>query len=85
MKPENMMDEHEVKSACETLLRAEEIKGNAELMKKVHAEMSKKKKHITSVSDLRKKADEMAEASEDESEAPAVEVEIEMPEKKKKA
>jgi hypothetical protein len=71
MKPGETKEiqDYEVKEAAECLLKAEEIKANKSLMEKVHEHMEGKKKHIMSVADLRKKADEIAEASE-ESEAP---------------
>lgn len=47
------IDQYEVEDAVRTLIRAEEVKGNAELMKLVGAEVNKKKKAINSIADLK--------------------------------
>jgi hypothetical protein len=46
----------EVDSAVETLMKAEEIKGNAELMTKVNEKLGKKESAIKSLAHLRKVA-----------------------------
>lgn len=59
-------DQWEVDSAVETLLRAEEIKKNAPLMKAVQKKLSGKAKAIRSVQDLRKLGNQMGEEEEAE-------------------
>lgn len=54
---------HEIESAAETLMRAEEIKKNKALMPHVHKHLSKKKHAINSIADLKKVAKELAEDS----------------------
>lgn len=60
------IEEYEVDSACEALMRAEEIKGNPELMALVQKKLSKKKKAIKSIQDIREKAANMDESSKEE-------------------
>lgn len=44
------MDEWEIRSAADSLLRAEEIKADKELMKEVQKELEKRKKALNAVS-----------------------------------
>lgn len=60
------IEDYEVDSACEALMRAEEIKGNKELMALVHKKLSKKKTAIKSIQDIREKAANMDESSGEE-------------------
>lgn len=64
-------EKYEIEDAVRTLIRAEEIKADAKLMAACSAHLSKQKKHIDSVSGLRKKAaeldsEEASPAEEDE-------------------
>lgn len=68
MKPEATMpmgakkiEDYEVDSACDTLMRAEEIKHNEELMKLVRKKLAKKQKAINSIADLKAAREEMLE------------------------
>jgi len=59
-------DEYELKEACETLAKAEEIKANPKMMKALQPMLEKKAKAYMSLSDLRdlagqKKMEEMTE------------------------
>lgn len=58
---ETKYDKYAVECAARTLMEAEEIKQDPKMMKLVQAHMTKKKKAITSIQDLRNKADEMSE------------------------
>ena len=58
-KKDDGMDKYEVEHAARTLMEAEEIKGNEALLKKVMSHLKAKKKAISSVEGLRKKAKEM--------------------------
>lgn len=49
-------DEYELKEACETLAKAEEIKANPKLMKALQPLLEKKQKAYASLSDLREMA-----------------------------
>lgn len=57
-------EQYEIDSAARTLLEAEEIKMNPKLMKHVLKQLAKKKKAISSLDELRAKANNF---SEDES------------------
>lgn len=46
-------DEYEIKSCAETLIKAEEIKKDEKKMKAIHAYLSKKKKAISSIADIK--------------------------------
>lgn len=59
------IEDYEVDGACEALMRAEEIKGNPEMMALVQKKMAKKKKAIRSIQDMRQHAAMMDDASED--------------------
>lgn len=54
-KPDNYQDHH-VDSALETLMRAEDIKGDHKMMKLVKHKIGKKKKSIESIAELREVA-----------------------------
>jgi hypothetical protein len=60
-KGKKKYEDYEVKEAADTLMKAEEIKGNKELMACVHPHLASKKKAISSISDLRKMAEKMSE------------------------
>lgn len=69
------MKDYEIESALDTLIRAKEIQGNKELMKKVSELASKKKKVLTSLEDLKEarlkaltEPDEEEESEDDEEE-----------------
>ena len=51
-KSKEKYDEYEVKSAVDTLLRAEEIKDNKDLMKLVNVELGKKGKALNKITSL---------------------------------
>lgn len=61
-QPEKMgkFEKYECEDALRTLTRAEEIKADPELMKEVQKLAKKQKKTISSIADLRARADEMA-------------------------
>lgn len=60
-------DQYAVQSAMDTLIRAEEIRADAKMMGLVQKELSKKKKAINSIADLKAAAAEMdKEESEEE-------------------
>lgn len=50
---EKEIPDHEIECAAQDLMRAEKHKANKELMKKVHAHLSDKKKTIESIQDIR--------------------------------
>jgi hypothetical protein len=52
------IDDYEVEAAAETLMKAEKIKADPELMKLVTAHLEKKKGHITSIEDVIRIRDE---------------------------
>lgn len=52
-------EKYEVESWASTLMKAEEIKANPEKMKYVKMCLDKKKKAISSIDDLRKRAQEV--------------------------
>jgi hypothetical protein len=52
MEGEEKEDSWEIDSACETLMRAEEIKKDEDLMEKVNKKLKKKMGSIKSVADL---------------------------------
>lgn len=70
MNDQKEMNDMEVDCAVDALMRAEEIKQDPELMKKVLERVSVKKKAISSIEQLRKVAMDKinGEDSEDESE-----------------
>jgi len=53
------IEDYEVDSACDCLMRAEEIKKNKDLMALVHKKLSGKESTIKSIKELREKAAEM--------------------------
>jgi hypothetical protein len=55
--------DHEIESAAETLMKAEQIKQNKKLMPHVHAHLAKKQHAINSIADLKKVAKELNEGS----------------------
>jgi hypothetical protein len=59
MKMEEKEEEHEVDCAVETLIRAEEIKKDPELMAKVLERTKEKQQVLKSIAGLRKKAAEV--------------------------
>ena len=59
-------DKYEVDNAVDTLLRAEEIKGNADLMTHVEKCLAKKYRAIQSVRDLKDAAKELDEEDDEE-------------------
>lgn len=58
--------EHEIESAAETLLRAEQIKKDVKMMPYVNKYLKKKMSAIESIADIRKKAQDMGEYGEDD-------------------
>ena len=69
-KPEkkNGFEKYEIEGACDTLLRAEEIKQNPKLMAEVLKQMGKKKKAYDSIASLKAKRDEMFTQKPDQDE-----------------
>lgn len=63
---EGEYEEHEIECAVNDLLRAEEIRQDPALMKKVLERAEKKRKAITSITGLRKKAAEVSKRDADE-------------------
>ncbi len=64
-KDDHKYDEYAVQSAMDTLIRAEEIRSDEKMMGLVNKQLSKKKKAINSIADLKAKAAEM-DAEEEE-------------------
>ncbi len=60
-------DKYEVDSACDTLLRAEEIKKNKALFAACQKKLAGKIEAIKSIADLRRVASEKQEESEEQS------------------
>ena len=55
------MDDWEIKDSADTLLKAEVIKNNPKLMKKISKLFKEKKRAINSIEDLRKRRFELKE------------------------
>jgi hypothetical protein len=66
IKESKKLDKYEVEAAARDLLRAKEIEKNPELFKAVKEHLSKQKKSIESIEDIREAAEEMAEKDESE-------------------
>lgn len=64
MEKMGTFDKYEVENACDTLLRAEEIKKNPELMAEVSKIIDKKHSAITSLKGLRAKKAEILSGKE---------------------
>jgi hypothetical protein len=77
--------DHEIKHAMDTLVEAEKIKANPELMEHVTKEAQKHKKAITSVADLKAKIAEMDEADLPKAPTDETTEEVAAPKKKKSA
>jgi hypothetical protein len=60
-KKKEGFEEYEIKGALDDLMRAEEHKANPKLMAAVHKHAHKKKKALSSISELRQKRQEMSE------------------------
>jgi hypothetical protein len=59
MKPKKGPEKYEIENAARTLMEAEEIKQNKELMPHVHKHIAKKQKALNSLSKLRAHKAEM--------------------------
>lgn len=57
--PDSPIQDYEVHSAAEDLMRAEKHKSNPKLMKKVHAHLNNQKKAIKSIQDIRDARNDM--------------------------
>ncbi len=64
--PKSTGEDYEAKEALQTIMRAEEIKGNKELMKRVSKLAHKQKKAINSIADLKEVANSRREEITDE-------------------
>ncbi len=60
-KPAQMSEDYEAKEALQTIMRAEEIKSNKELMKRVSKLAHKHKKVISSIAELKELANNRRE------------------------
>lgn len=58
--------EHHIEECAEILLEAEEIKKDAKLMEQIKEYLDRKKDKITSLSQLKEKANNLEEKEEDE-------------------